>query len=642
MKRSYIVILLMQLAFIAVMAPRAEAVPVQPGVTTVLNGDGTLIKVRIYGDEYFHYTLTENGYLIEMAGEGPNKGYYVYAYTDSDGMIRLTDERVGTRASLAAAKSGSGVSRRQIGMPESARMLAMERRARMVDENMQHTFAANRMMRAAGGAPEITDRKGVVILVEFPDLKFKFSKNDVEMMLNQEGYSANGARGSAADYFRENSNGKLNYTFDVYGPVEVSQGFAYYGQNGSGGGDLRAAECFAEAANIASDNGLVDFSQYDQDGDGEVDMVFFFFAGPSESRGAPANHIWPHKWNFTEYNAGGYNLNLNGKRLNIYASTSELRGNTVQSNEMDGIGLFCHEFSHVLGLADIYDTNSSTDGTGVGMQSYCLMDAGSYNLNATAPPYYMAFERLMIGWIDREDIKVDDKDAYRYVSIDNVRNDGALLIPTKISGYYYIVESRTRSGWDIGIPTSGVLVYQIDQSGKTIPGTSLTAKQMWSRNMPNGVAKYQCAEILKANNKPLTGAASYTQQRGWVYPSKENNSITPDTKPSSVSRWNNNDFFYLTEITYNSDGTASFILGQPVVDLTKDKPFVAIEVPSEGFSAGSALKLSDVSDEAESVVWYVDGKESQTLVKGDNVEIKAVVTLKGGETETIVKITPVK
>ena len=642
MKRSYIIILLMLSAFIVTTAPQANAVPVQPGITTVLNGDGSFIRVKVYGDEYFHYTVSEDGYLIEMAGDGPNKGYYVYAYTDEDGMIRLTDERYGKTASLTTGKNGAKVSKRQSGMPQSAITLAMERRARMIDENMQHTFAAKRMMRAAGDAPEITDRRGVVILVEFPDLKFKFSKNDVEMMLNQENYSANGGRGSASDYFRENSNGKLNYTFDVYGPVEVSKGFAYYGQNSSSGGDLRAAECFAEAANIASNEGVVDFSQYDQDGDGEVDMVFFFFAGPSESRGAPANHIWPHKWNFTSANAGGYNLNLNGKRLNIYASTAELRGNTVQSNDMDGIGLFCHEFSHVLGLADIYDTNGSDGGTGVGMGNYCVMDGGSYNTNATAPPYYMAFERMMIGWIDRSDIEIDDKDSYRYVTIENVRKDGALLIPTKIPSHYYIVESRTRSGWDIGIPASGVLVYQIDRSGKIIPGTSMTAKQLWNYNMPNGIAKYQCAEILKANNTPVTGGASATQQRGWVYPYRENNSVTPDTKPSSVSRWNTSDYFYLTDITYNNDGTASFIIGQPVVDLTKERPFVAIETPSGGFTAGSALKLTDASDEVEKVVWYVNGKESQSLAKGDNVEIKAVVSLKGGESETIIKIVDVK
>lgn len=616
---SVLLILLVQLSI---------AVPPMPGVKSVPNGDGTYIDVRIFGDDLFHYTLTADGYLIGMSAEGPNKGFYVYAYTDEKGAICLTDQRVGAPMTKS--------SKRQAGMPQYVKDIANARIEAMQRMQPQGLLAegdsdGQNVQRAPSA---ITERRGLVLLIEFSDLPFTYTNSDFSNMLNQKGYNRNGAIGSAVDYFNDNARGKATFQFDVVGPIRVSKPYAYYGEDNSNGYDENAAELCAEAVQLAAKNFGTDMSLYDQDNNGDIDMVFYFFAGHGTAQGASANHIWPHKSTVYAQYINGVSDVVNGKNIRTYACASELQGNS--GAKMDGIGTFCHEFSHVLGLTDIYDTDGDTNGKCVGMGGYSVMDGGSYNLNSNAPPYYMAFERSTVGWLDNSDISAD-KNGYKICLLKNVRDNDAVMLNTEVSGMNYYLEVRHKSKWDSGIPKEGVLAYMIDKSSRKIASTGKTASQLWRDNKPNASPDAPCAMILHANNSTQKGTASVTTQKGWIYPFTSNKEITPATKPSSVSRYSDSDYFHVTNIVYNSDGTGSFVLGEHKIELTKEFPLVSINVPQGGFKTSSSLELIDTEKSVESVIWYINGTQSNALISGSNVEIKAAVKLKDGSEQVLYK-----
>ena len=223
--------------------------------------------------------------------------------------------------------------------------------------------------------------------------------------LNKPGYSDNGATGSARDYYYDNSNGVFEPIFDVYGPIKLSQNMAYYGANDSSGNDKNPEQAVKEACQ-AIDN-IVDFSNYDLDGDGEVDLVYMVYAGKGEADGGSSNTIWPHQWNLS---SAGVNLILDGKTVDRYACGSELNG----SGSIDGLGTICHEFGHAMGLPDFYDTDYDTNGQGRTLLDYSLMDSGSYNNDGWTPPYLNMEERKRSVYAGKRSEQYRLQDSYRY------------------------------------------------------------------------------------------------------------------------------------------------------------------------------------------------------------------------------------
>ena len=189
--------------------------------------------------------------------------------------------------------------------------------------------------------------------------------------MNEEGFSYNGATGSCRDYYVDQSDGLFQPTFDVVGPIKLKHNMAYYGSNGGvNSSDIRPHEMVVEASTYAHDSLGVDFNLYDNNHDGTVDFVYVYYAGYAESYGAATYTIWPHASNLTQL---GIYASFDGVMLDRYACSSELRYTT--GTEAEGIGTFCHEFGHVLGLPDMYDTMYSAETLG----SWDLMCSGSYN-----------------------------------------------------------------------------------------------------------------------------------------------------------------------------------------------------------------------------------------------------------------------
>ena len=416
------------------------AVPAKPIVKTLIQPDGSELKVRLVGDENGHYYMTIDGEKI------------------IDSSLQMVDSDL---YNLKKRAHPSTVNRR-----------------RVVDNSQK--------------APHQAER-GLVILVEFSDVSFSKTRQNFDDLLNKEGYNYNGATGSARDYFRDASNGKYVPEFDVYGPYKLDREMSYYGQNDRNGLDLHPDQMVVDAvAKLAADS-LVDinFADYDADNDGYMDNLFVYYAGYGENEGAPADAIWPHAWEvYEEYVEG--QLVYDGKQISGYACTSELQG--TSGVLMCGIGTFCHEFGHVLGLPDFYVTDYVSTHKTLG--DWDIMDAGAYLNGGNTPPTYSAHERFYLGWLtpeilnktgdfELEELQKSNK-AYIVTETGEHNLDGGNPNPAT----YYLLENRQKTGWDRYLPGHGLMIT------KTIYN-----EDNWYNNVPNNSKYLQGYDLIEADGK---------------------------------------------------------------------------------------------------------------------------------------------
>ena len=328
---------------------------------TVKEADGKELTIRLHGDEFFHYTTTEDGFLI---AKGKND-FFEYAQMQSNGTITTQGWRA-NNADKRTLKEKRFLKKQ----PTDFSVIATTRR---------NTIAKSQSI-SSKSFPLSGSPRSLVILVEFKNKAFTVSSPQEKFtdLLNQEGYSANGGTGSARDYFRDNSCGKFVPQFDVVGPFKLDNDYAYYGGNVNNN-DKNPRQMVVDACIKAAEAG-VKFSDYDSDNDGVVDNIFIYYAGYNEAEGGPDDTIWPHRWIVST------SITFDGKRIKDYACTSELKGNS--GGAMCGIGTFCHEFCHVLGLPDFYATNGAKHGT---LGSWDIMDYGPYNNQGRTPPFFFFF-----------------------------------------------------------------------------------------------------------------------------------------------------------------------------------------------------------------------------------------------------------
>ena len=465
-------------------------VPAKQGVCRKVLPDGTTLSVRIYGDERFHYVTTLDGYVVAQKADG------FYYYVDFSAGTSVVSE---VRASEQGSRnSGETAALRNFskGMPAGFRA-----RAKMSGDEREREQKVLQKVFVAKGSP-----KALVVLVEFQDMKFSVPspQQAFDNLLNQNGYSANGGTGSARDYYRDNSNGQFDPQFVVVGPYDLGKPMAYYGSNDEFGNEARMPEFVKDACQKAVDNG-VSLSQFDTDGDGILDNVFIYYAGYNEAEYGPAESIWPHR-----ASVRANNFRVDGMLLADYACTSELRNNT--GTDMAGIGTFCHEFGHVVGLMDAYDTdNDENGGKGQGLYELSLMSQGNYNNNGCTPPCLTAVERSMAGWLEPEELTASG--SYRLAPLSENK---AYYYTTDAEGEIFVLEYRRQSGWDAHINGEGLLIYQIDRSNEWVNGVK--AKDRWTQNTINCVKAHPCMRIIPANGVEIAGYSS----PGMFYPGSLN------------------------------------------------------------------------------------------------------------------------
>lgn len=328
--------------------------------------------------------------------------------------------------------------------------------------------------------PELVSR-GLLIVVEFADLHLAEGNTiqSFDSLANADEYTYNGATGSCKQYYQDQSNGKYTPQFDVVGPVVLPNTQAFYGTDAAYEGDDRyLADFVIDACKGAQAMGT-DFANYDQDNDGIVDLVYIIYAGHSQADGGAATCIWPHAWDMqsvlyfgntyqTEYyvkqDAAG-NITeqhlpvLNGKTILKYACSNEL---IFRSNARTSIGTICHEFGHVLGLADLYRTDGVDSKEVPG--SWALMSNGNYLNNGNTPPNLSVWEKYFLGWAEpnmlvksgKINLPADGKTYHMLNRTSIVPNEGPLSTDTV---FYF--ENRQKSGWDTYLPGWGMLVWRV-------------------------------------------------------------------------------------------------------------------------------------------------------------------------------------
>ena len=357
-----------------------------------------------------------------------------------------------------------------------------------------------------------------VIVLEFSDVKFSLDKplEHFQDMLGKPGYSENGATGSVRDYFTDNSHGLFTPVFDVFGPVTLENKMAYYGKdiirNGQRVDDNAPEEALWDACRLLDEQ--VDFSVYDKDKDGLVDLCIFFFAGTDQAEGGPADAIWSHHWNIQ--NAALPEIRdalFDEVKLGAYFCSGELGG--AEGTHPMGIGICCHELAHALGLPDFYDVNEGQDGYAGGVYDFSLMCRGLYNNEGRTPPYLNALERSLLGWIP----EIPELPESGEVMLGPVQHNLAYRIPTATEGEYFLLESRDGTAWDAPLP-EGMLVYHVDQSEREVSGSP--AAELWKNwhkyNNINSLGAHPCFYIIPSSDLTSLNYGSAFNASSLVFP----------------------------------------------------------------------------------------------------------------------------
>ncbi|MFA7081873.1 MAG: M6 family metalloprotease domain-containing protein, partial [Bacteroidales bacterium] len=397
--------------------------------------NGKTITYTLNGDEFISWLTSTDGYTLFEN----QRQEIVYAIKDEDGKLKKSD----ILASDSEYRSG-----------EELLFLSSISKGLFYNSSQLEVFEKIRAERYSSTQPNYIPTTGtpnfLVILVSFSDVSFNASNaTKMSNQISQTNYTTDGATGSVKDYFFDNSMGTLNANFTVVGPYTLSQNQAYYGGNDANDDDIRPQEMVAEACSLASQN--INFANFDNDGDGYVDMIHVVYAGRGEHNGGGANAIWAHSWAIPSAPL------FNGVRAYKYSCSNELRTIT----EIDGIGTICHEMGHVLGLPDFYDTDySGTGGQAITLDSWDLMSSGNYNNQAKTPPYLSALERHILGWLNPI-ILTNNNTPCTLPAISDSNKAYKVNLTTN---EFFIFEHRNKKKWDQYTPTKGMLVFHGDNT----------------------------------------------------------------------------------------------------------------------------------------------------------------------------------
>lgn len=602
--------ILLTVAVASGLALTAAAVPAKRIYRTVTQPDGTTLTITKVGDERIHFTLTDDNRLVVQ----DQNGQYNYARAD---VATGTFVNTGIKALNAAMRPASqeyltqDISTIDIESFRQARMKAnpehvLEPTRTVTPQSLKAPTKAAALPQTglglfSGNFPSTGKIKGLVILVEYQDVKFNTgysvdAKTYFNNLLHQKGFSEYGGTGCAVEYFEEQSGGLFQPEFDLYGPVTLPYKQAYYGGNDSGGDDKNPHLMIAHACEILDSS--VDFSQYDNDGDGYVDNVFVFYAGQGEASYGDDNTVWPHSWNVS---SGGYNCKLDGKIIDRYACTNEWEYNTP-----DGVGTFIHEFSHVMGLPDLYTTDYGS-ASALTPGAYSVLDYGPYNNNGRTPPAYSIYERNAMGWMVPRLLE----DQAETISLEHIAtsNDGC-IIQTENTNEFFLLENRQQSGWDKYIPGHGMLIWHIDFN-----------QSIWNRNIVNNSSSHQYVDIVEAGG--TANNANTVTMRGYPWPgTSAKTSFTATTSPAMKSWAGTAIDVPLTDIAENNgiitfnvcaDRALSTPTPQPPV-VGNDNSFTATWSPVTG-ATDYLLTVEAVKDGGEPVV------ETAGMGSGSNVSL---------------------
>lgn len=570
------------------------AVPARRVPFTVTQPDGKQLTLILIGDEHFHCLVTTDDMpVVEV------DSIYYYAEVESTSLVRtnILAHNVGDRdvEEKAFCEEKRDDMRQKVSELWTARrqMRSVSLSAAGLHNSSKAKSSSQLRKTLEVSNSNSGSQRGLVLLVNFADLEMVLDSPQAKFYaaFNEEGYSENYHIGSVHDYFYDQSYGQFDLTFDVVGPITVSNNYSYYGKNSQlTGSDKYPATMVAEACRLADSQ--VDFSDYDWDGDGEVEQVFIVYAGYAESSGAPSNTIWPHRYSLSSasyYGDGEGAITLDEVVINQYACCSELNG--VRETRMSGIGAACHEFGHCFGLPDLYDTDYSG---GFGMDAWDIMDNGSYNgpnQNGEVPCGYSAMERYLLGWLPLEEInsKVEitaipciGEEPVAYA----IYNEGN---PDE----FYTLENRQNTGWFTYVDTynspHGLLITHIDYDAT-----------IWANNDVNNNPSHQRMIVIPADGD---------------YANADEDDFGGDLFPGSygVTELSNISHYSTGGKLFNANVDGSYRMNMPIYNITEENGLISFRSPGY-ITAPIVGEATDKTNNSFTANWdEIEGADSYTI-----------------------------
>ena len=600
-------------AVLSLCAAMTFAIPAKKSWKVVSQSDGTTIKVSQAGDEHLHYYITEDNVPLYKAADNR----YCYLTIESG---KLHNSGVLAHESAARSAKELQVMNTIHDLAPIARQMAAKKRS-----------AAKRCVRP-DRLPSKDDisvfkgsKKALVILAAFSDKSF--SKGDdaivkfYDEVLNQEGYSQNGAAGSVHDYFKDMSRGEFDLTFDIVGPVKVSKSATYYGgPSPIMGGTDHIGEFITEAFKKADEKCDIDWKKYDWDDDGEVEQVFVLYAGYGQATGGPTGTIWPNAWTLDEAlqnSDGNGGFSIDGVFINQYACSYELYldSGTVPM----GLGVFCHEFSHCMGLPDMYDTNYGSTPT---MGDWDLLAGGSYNGPhgiGWCPAGWTSYERAYAGWLELTELKAGDI-IKGMTSLEEADGKAYVIYNDNHKDEYYLLENHKGMGWDKYTPENGLLIIHVDYD-----------KDLFDNNIVNSKGEFTPAEGYDryfTNDHPRM--APFSRVRSiqndtyfYTYPMDAPrgvvDSLTDTSKPAAE--------------LYNALADGSKLMGKPVYNIEKDDDgnisFTFMTKEKETDAIQDIAMAEDTT--GDDTVYDITGKKAGRIGDIKNGSLKAGIYIIGGK-----------
>ena len=565
-----------------------------PYPITVSQPDGTQLTIRINGDADFNWVSTLDNVVLKQVGNG----YYI-ANIDTNGMLSSS----GTLAHDADKRSSA----------EQSLCKKQDVKAFLTVNTRPERLAATRGFGGKSSTsffPHTGSPRAIVLLVQFANRPFKVQpRKAFNQYLNSMadkhqdfGNAENRNTGSVKRYFSDMSGGKFKPQFDLYGPITMPKNAAYYGEGSSS--MERYRELVSEACTMMDDS--LDFSMYDADKDGNVDLVYIIYAGYGESVSSIDSTLWPKAF------VCGTEIKKDGKYVRLAGISNELNGrpdgkySSTSGLLINGVGLFCHEFSHCMGLPDFYPTVSPQWTTAndkqdfdaydnQGMEDWDVMDNGIYLYNGYSPTAYTAWEREKMGWLTIETLTKEGKVELK--SIDEGGKAYRIKNDKNTSGNeYYIVENIQANGWNKKLPASGMMVSHVEYVPRAF------SVFHGGDNSVNNIKKHPRMTIVPAdgylpssyrkvpNSSNLTAPymkkEQYDEQlAGDLYPGKNNvNRLTDAQNMVNYAPWTGG---MLNKPIYNialKNGIVTF-------DFLKDQTSTGIELPESATDSSNEEKI---------------------------------------------------
>lgn len=600
-------------AVLSLCAAMTFAIPAKKSWKVVSQSDGTTIRVSLAGDEHLHYYITEDNVPLYKAADNR----YCYLTIENG---KLHNSGVLAHESAARSAKELQVMNTIHDLAPIARQMAAKKRSAA-----KRCGSPNRLPSKDDISVFKGSKKALVILAAFSDKSF--SKGDDAIVkfygevLNQEGYSQNGAAGSVHDYFKDMSRGEFDLTFDIVGPVKVSKSATYYGGPSPimGGAD-HIGEFITEAIKKADEKCDIDWKKYDWDDDGEVEQVFVLYAGYGQATGGPTGTIWPNAWTLDEAlqnSDGNGGFSIDGVFINQYACSNELYldSGTVPM----GLGVFCHEFSHCMGLPDMYDTNYGSTPT---MGDWDLLAGGSYNGPqgiGWCPAGWTSYERAYAGWLELTELKAGDI-IKGMTSLEEADGKAYVIYNDNHKDEYYLLENHKGMGWDKYTPENGLLIIHVDYD-----------KDLFDNNIVNSKGEFTPAEGYDryfTNDHPRM--APFSRVRSiqndtyfYTYPMDAPrgvvDSLTDTSKPAAE--------------LYNALADGSKLMGKPVYNIEKDDDGnISFTFMTKEKETDAIQNIAMAEDAAgDDTVYDITGKKAGRIADIKSGRLKAGIYIIGGK-----------